>query len=127
MITVLLVVLSQVLGRCHQSHAGSCARVYFHDNCHGESKSLGQGGERYIGHHWNDQISSMVVKKGCVVYGYEHHHYKGGATNFRGKVTSLRKHKTYSWFRGSHWNDKISSWSCKCNPCKWYTWNADCW
>jgi len=127
MITVLVVVLSQVLGACHRSHAGNCARVYYHDNCEGESMHLGQGSSRFVGHHWNDHISSLVVKKGCTLFGYEHHKFQGSATAFKGVKTSLRKHKRHNWFKMEHWNDRISSWTCKCYSCKWYnSWTADC-
>jgi len=127
MITVLVVLLSQVLGACHRSHAGDCAKAYYHDNCEGESLTMRQGSSRFVGHHWNDHISSVVVKKGCELLVFEHTNYEGGFTNFRGVKTSLRKHKTTSWFKTNHWNDMVSSWACKCYSCKWYEkWTANC-
>jgi len=122
----LLFILSQVLGGCHRSHAGNCARVYWHDNCEGDSMHIRPGSTRFVGHHWNDQVSSLVVKKGCRLTAWEHHNYQGGRTSFRGKVTSLRKYRTNRWFQTTHWNDRISSWECTCKSCKWRNWSADC-
>jgi len=116
MITVLLVLLSQVLGACHQSHAGDCAKAYYHDNCEGESLTMRQGRSRFVGHHWNDHISSVVVKKRCRLTVYEHHNYEGRASGFYGVKTSLRKYKAGM----THWNDRISSWTCKCYSWLWY-------
>jgi len=129
MITVLVVLLSQVLGACHRSHARDCAKVYYHDNCEGESLNIRQGSSRFVGHHWNDHISSLVVKKGCKLSVYEHHNKKGAKTDFGGVRNSLRKSTTINWskFKTSHWNDRISSLKCKCYSCRWYEkWNPYC-
>jgi len=120
MITILVVVLSQVLGGCHRSHAGNCARVYFHDQCHGSSRSLGQGSERFVGHHWNDQISSLVVREGCEFIVYEHHNFEGKHWAFRDTKTRLRDVGTKNlWYKRHHWNDRISSWKCACKSKSW--------
>jgi len=121
MITVLVVLLSQVLGACHRSHAGDCARVYYHTNCEGESMELRQGSSKFVGHHWNDHISSLVVKKGCKLSVFEHHNHKGASTGFSGTATRLKNHKLFRWFKMTTWNDQISSWRCRCySKCKWY-------
>jgi len=112
---ILAVVLSQVLGGCHRSHADKCARVYFHDHCTGLSRSVGLENQRFIGHFWNDQVSSVVVRKGCQFHVYEHHNFKGRDLVFRGTKTRLRDiGRKVLWFKRNHWNDRISSWKCTC-------------
>jgi len=128
MITVLVVLLSQVLGACHRSHAGDCARVYYHTNCEGESMELRQGSSKFVGHHWNDHISSLVVKKGCKLSVFEHHNHLGAAKGFSNKAGgNLVNDKITIWGKTKRWNDQISSWRCKCySKCKWYDWSFYC-
>ena len=123
MISLLILLLSQVLGRCHQSHAGSCARVYFHHNCHGPSRSVGNGAAvGNIGSFWNDQVSSIVVKNGCRLRAFEHFYFWGKEQIFGGKVSFLGHHIWNGRYGRRTWNDNISSWTCICKSGSYIPW-----
>ena len=61
-----------------------------------------------IGNGWtinaNDQISSLIVRDGCILRAWEHSNQNGDYTDFEG----------YSPYVTNEWNDRISSIHCFC-------------
>jgi len=114
MITVLIFLLYQVLGRCYYHRANRCAMVYFHDDCQGPARHISRGQSSYVGHRWNDQVSSLVVQRGCKLEVYEDHHYRGRKRTFsEGQARRLHTAVPW-WFNSFTWNNRISSWKCSC-------------
>jgi Beta/Gamma crystallin len=58
--------------------------------------------QRYLGNHWNDQISSIEVIAGVWAFYWD--------SNYGGAVMELRP-GVYRYV-GNHWNDQISSFRC---------------
>lgn len=84
---------------------GGCATFYEHINFGGDSRDVRVGAYvHWIGGPWNDQISSLKVRSGCVFNAYEHIDFGGDHTVFAGWVP---------WV-GNGWNDRISSYTCSC-------------
>ena len=110
------------LPRLEDSRRFFCARVYEHSHtdkyfsCGGGDRDIAN--EEYnsnIGGHWNEKVSSIVVRPGCSLKVYEHDKYQGRNKEFTGTVNRL---KDYSWKQGwstKSWNDRITSWICKCD------------
>lgn len=85
--------------------SGTCATMYEHINFGGDSRDVGNGAfVSWIGGPWNDQVSSLWVRSGCVFNAYEHIDFGGAQTDFQGVVP---------WV-GNWWNDRISSYTCYC-------------
>jgi hypothetical protein len=82
-------------------HSGCSATVYWDANFGGESWTL-HGSIPYVGDHWNDQISSIVVHRGYWVFFWD--------INYGGEA--LRLGPGQYPFVGPHWNDQISSARC---------------
>lgn len=84
---------------------GSCATLYEHINFGGDRREVDSGASvSWIGGPWNDQVSSIEVRPGCVLNAYEHINFGGAHGTFQGSVP---------WV-GDGWNDRISSYTCTC-------------
>lgn len=84
---------------------GGCATFYEDINFGGDSRDVRVGANvHWIGGPWNDQISSLRVRSGCVFNAYEDIDFRGDHTVFAGRVP---------WV-GNGWNDRISSYTCSC-------------
>jgi len=84
---------------------GTCATLFEHINFGGDRREVNNGASvRWIGGPWNDQVSSMKVRNGCVLNAYEHVNFGGAHATFLGHVP---------WV-GNGWNDKMSSFTCRC-------------
>lgn len=83
----------------------SCAVLYEHINFGGDRRGA-EDGDRvsWIGGPWNDHVSSIQVRSGCVLNAYEHKDYGGAHQSFSGEVPRV----------GDWWNDRISSYTCSC-------------
>ena len=78
---------------------------YQHANFEGEQRAITDGtGRRYVGDHWNDQISSIACRPGCSVTVYEHRDYGGAHMTFHPNIQYV----------GDGWNDQISSMVARC-------------
>merc|ERR1711862_434394 len=52
--------------------SSSCAKIYNLQNCDGEHSYLSEQSTcTDVGSHWDDRISSMVVRTGCTFRGYK--------------------------------------------------------
>ncbi|CAL4143378.1 unnamed protein product [Meganyctiphanes norvegica] len=60
---------------------------------------------------WNDFVSSMIVREGCTLTGYKDGNLGGKHKDFTGIHYYLSHEHDHSRF---NWNDKISSYICKC-------------
>ncbi|WP_434427450.1 peptidase inhibitor family I36 protein [Nannocystis pusilla] len=87
-----------------ESARANCATLYEHTNHKGSSLPINTGKSPWIGGPWNDHVSSLKVRPGCVFNAYEHKDFKGNHKGFSGNVPSV----------GGSWNDKISSYTCTC-------------
>ncbi|NJK32206.1 MAG: hypothetical protein HC927_07255 [Deltaproteobacteria bacterium] len=82
-----------------------CATLYEHIHFGGDYRQVQDGAfVSWIGGPWNDQVSSIYVRSGCVLNAYEHINYGGAHASYSGSVP---------WV-GNWWNDKISSYTCTC-------------
>jgi hypothetical protein len=80
----------------------SCsATVYWDANFGGEAWTL-HGSIPFVGQHWNDRISSIVVHSGHWVFFWD--------ADFRGESMEVGPGE-YPYV-GDHWNDQISSARC---------------
>lgn len=88
-----------------EARAGTCATLFEHVDYGGDRRDV-QAGESvdWIGGPWNDHVSSMTVRSGCVFNAYEHKDHDGQRDSFSGDVP---------WV-GNWWNDRISSYTCTC-------------
>ncbi len=84
-----------------QGRDGCSATVYWDANFGGEAWTL-HGNVDFVGPHWNDRISSIVVHRGVWVFFWD--------ANYQGEALRLNP-GTYSYV-GNHWNDQISSARC---------------
>ena len=82
-------------------YGGCSATVYWDANYGGEAWTL-HGNIRFVGPHWNDQISSIVVHRGVWIFYWD--------ANYGGEQLRLAP-GTYPYV-GDHWNDQISSARC---------------
>lgn len=80
-----------------------CARLFQHKNYGGSQLAAGPGHYPKLG-PWSDEISSLRVRKGCVLRVYEHTKFGGAQWKITGPVP---------WV-GNGWNDRISSFVCSC-------------
>lgn len=84
---------------------GECATMYEHWHFEGEAKRVEAGAYvSFIGNLWNDVVSSVQVRSGCVLNVFEHADFAGAQNSFQGSVP----------FVGEWWNDKISAYTCDC-------------
>jgi hypothetical protein len=84
---------------------GGCV-AYEDHNFQGDSQSLDLGWVfTYVGDSFNDEISSFRVASGCQVVAWEHSGKAGEMTYFASDTA----------FVGDRWNDRISSWACRCD------------
>ncbi|MBA3544901.1 MAG: peptidase inhibitor family I36 protein [Nannocystis sp.] len=83
---------------------GTCATLYEHKDFKGSRLEVNKGAVKWIGGPWNDQVSSLKVRAGCVLNAYEHVNFGGAHKAFQANVP---------WV-GAGWNDKISSFVCSC-------------
>ena len=84
---------------------GTCATMFEHINFAGDRREIDNGAiVSWIGGPWNDQVSSMWIRSGCVLNAYEHINFGGAHQVFLGAVP---------WV-GDSWNDRISSYTCSC-------------
>jgi len=105
MMVAFLVTLGTVSFTPAARAAGSCATLYEHINFGGDRREVDAGESvSWIGGPWNDQVSSLEVRPGCVFNAYEHINFGGAHTTFLGSVP---------WV-GNWWNDRISSYTCTC-------------
>lgn len=84
--------------------AGTCATLYEDINFGGDRREVDADNLSWIGRPWNDQVSSMEVRHGCVLNVYEHANFGGAHETLLGSVP---------WV-GDWWNDRISSYTCTC-------------
>lgn len=92
-------------GAVDGARAKPCAYLYQHRDYRGDRKRVRRGARtRFIGDLWNDEVSSVKVRSGCVLNVYEHRDYRGDHKTFRGRIP----------FVGDWWNDRISSYTCSC-------------
>ena len=107
MLTKLIVVLAggilttSLLPSAALAHPGCSATVYWDANFGGESRTLHHD-VAFVGQHWNDQISSIVVHSGRWVFYWD--------AGFSGETLTATP-GAYA-FVGNHWNDQISSARC---------------
>lgn len=86
------------------AHAGSCT-VYKHAGFKGPHITLPPGARMsFVGEVWNDQISSVVVRRSCRLLAYRH-------ADFRGRKLIFNRNTR---FVGNRHNDQISSMVCDC-------------
>jgi hypothetical protein len=105
-LTCLVVVLGALCAAPSARAAGHCATLYEDINFGGEHRDVDDGENvSWIGHLWNDQVSSMRVEPGCVLNAWEHVSFGGDEKTFLGSVP---------WV-GDPWNDRISSYTCSCH------------
>ena len=86
---------------------------YQHAGFQGERQAIAGGTRRrYVGDHWNDQISSIACNRraACRLIVYEHRDY-GGA---------MRVFYPNTQYVGDQWNDRISSMIARCADSKDY-------
>ena len=81
--------------------AGCEITVYWDANFGGESWQTDRN-EGFVGSHWNDQISSIVISSGIWEFFWD--------ADYRGEFMELRPGR-YAYV-GDHWNDQISSFRC---------------
>jgi hypothetical protein len=84
-----------------QPYSGSSATVFWDADFRGQAWTL-HGSIPYVGDHWNDRISSIVVHRGVWVFYWD--------DDFRGERLRLGPGE-YAYV-GDHWNDQISSARC---------------
>lgn len=90
----------------HTEALGTCATLFEHSNYGGDRREVNRGAHvPWIGGPWNDQVSSMRVRPGCVLNAYQHADFGGAHETFAGQVP---------WV-GDAWNDIISSYTCTCS------------
>jgi Beta/Gamma crystallin len=75
--------------------------VYWDADLKGESWQTDRD-QRYVGNHWNDQISSIEVLAGVWSFYWD--------SDYNGEAMDLRP-GVYRYV-GHHWNDQISSFRC---------------
>jgi hypothetical protein len=104
-LTIAAVVLTLMPGAPFTVSASAgpdCAATVFWDaNFGGEARELHHS-VAYVGDHWNDQISSIIVHRGHWIFFWD--------ANFQGEELRLRPGR-YEYV-GDHWNDQISSARC---------------
>ncbi|PRP93693.1 peptidase inhibitor family I36 protein [Enhygromyxa salina] len=84
---------------------GTCATMYLHIHFGGDRREIDAGAfVAWIGDLWNDEVSSIMVRSGCVLNVWEHSNFGGAHAAFQGSVP---------WI-GNWWNDRISSYTCSC-------------
>ena len=86
---------------------------YQHAGFQGERQAIAAGTRRrYVGDHWNDQISSIACNRNafCRLIVYEHRDYGGASRIFYPNVQYV----------GDEWNDRISSMIARCGDSKDY-------
>jgi hypothetical protein len=85
--------------------AGTCATMFLHIHFGGDRLEANAGAfVTWIGDLWNDEVSSVNVRPGCVLNVWEHIHFGGAHMAFQGSIP---------WV-GDWWNDRISSYTCSC-------------
>ena len=84
--------------------AGNCATMFEHIDYGGDHKDVNRGEVPWIGDIWNDEVSSIKVRSGCVLNAYEDKDFRGDQKSFSGNVRRV----------GDGWNDRISSYTCSC-------------
>jgi hypothetical protein len=93
-----------IMGMSSPAFARTCATIYEHRDFKGERRGVSTGRDAFVGNLWNDVISSVRVKPGCVLNVWKHANYRGPQASFSGDVPYV----------GSSWNDEISSYTCSC-------------
>ncbi len=88
-------------GQRAAAEPGCSATVYWDIKFGGESWTL-HGSIPFVGPHWNDQISSIVVHRGYWVFFWD--------ADYQGEALKLAPGR-YAYV-GDHWNDQISSARC---------------
>lgn len=83
------------------AHPGCSATVFWDANFGGEARTL-HGDVAFVGHHWNDQISSIIVHRGHWIFYWD--------AGFSGETLTASP-GAYAYV-GDHWNDQISSAQC---------------
>jgi len=86
---------------------------YQHAGFQGERQAIAGGTRRrYVGDHWNDQISSIACNRraSCRLVVYEHINYGGASRIFYPNTQYV----------GDQWNDRISSMIARCGDSKDY-------
>lgn len=118
----LLCIISYALGYCGKLDAvtgDACAKVYKGKHCNGDALNIDKNEKTgRIGKQWDNQISSLVVNRddNCVLQVFIKWKFKGYSLNFRGIESDLSRHKyRFFWFFRRSWNNKISSWKCRCD------------
>ncbi len=81
---------------------------YEHIDFQGESKEIPLGiNRKYVGDHWNDQISSIACASRCHLHVWEHRDFLGESRFF----ATGGAHQ----YVGDDWNDRISSMKVECD------------
>lgn len=88
-------------GQRAAAEPGCSATVYWDANFGGKSWTLHRS-IPFVGQHWNDQISSIVVHRGYWVFFWD--------ADYKGETLKLAPGR-YPYV-GDHWNDQISSARC---------------
>merc|ERR1712060_783757 len=110
-------IVSTVFGACEGIASNLCAKVYEHARCDGEVRQVNRENTNWVGSHWNDKVSSIIVNEAadCKISIYEHSNYQGHAKRFTSTEENLQNIKMSGWWIFSkYWNDKTSSWKCTC-------------
>lgn len=96
-------------GRGGGSPAPSCT-VYEHADYAGERWALGRNeAQAFVGQRWNDRISSVECRPGCILIAHEDANYRGRQVRYEGRTR----------FVGPQWNDRISAFQVECRGGNW--------
>ena len=83
--------------------------LFEHEDFAGSATDVTQGTrQRYVGDSWNDKISSIACRSGCVLTTYEDRDFGGDWHFWRGNMAYV----------GDAWNDRISSLTADCSEAK---------
>ncbi len=84
--------------------------VYEHANYGGERWALGRNeSHASVGRRWNDRISSVECRPGCVLVAHEDVNFRGRQARYEGQTR----------FVGPQWNDRISALRVECRGGNW--------
>ncbi|OQY58187.1 MAG: hypothetical protein B6245_13160 [Desulfobacteraceae bacterium 4572_88] len=88
----------------------TCCKFYEHGSGKGNHFNGEIGKVKYVGNDWNDEISSVWLRKGCMLTVYEHSDFKGRKHTFYGKKGGTLYNLTDFKF-----NDSLSSYEIRRN------------
>ena len=85
-------------------YSGWCAKLYQH-HYSGWVVVTGQTNNGKLLGNKNDQVSSIIVRKGCILKAYRHNPGQDLMATVTSKLT---------WKRGDGKNDQMSGYTCRC-------------